>query len=580
MSDLESPEVPLQLAMPVTEAPKKKGFFKRLFSRGSSDSEPIATALPSIDISSFELPTNDIQSDAAISSAMGEDENAEAVPEGLPSLPSIAEQLEEGKSDGSAAVAIKPSNILKGKHKKGQKRKLGKVNESSQFDWSREIKEQEILVHDSNRFNQDVNILVKQADKHIDEKTPIVKGNMFMSRHREIQSDVEPVDIEELKMTPPVQEEDSSQMMTIDAQHHRTFVKIANNHNKLRKTLKKYLADKLLFNNRARFAQLLKEYDNSVEGYIEEKELELAKKKQHIEKAERNIKAKEKDAVNMYAYIKGLDSKLTEREANINNIISKNVEEQLSRRMREERKLLGEELKKTSWLNADLKKKIKITEDDRIRFEREHQRMSDTERKKLNGLQAVYEQKLKELETEKKAFYEEKRIFENRRQSALDLMGKANIVSKNIAELRQMKDSIDKGKKTVEKELYEDKELKDALASAEATLSQEKQNLDGMIFNKYIENNLKSIKPEYLESKQDWKNELQTHPLYDQIEQCRQMLLQRKLTEAKTIYNVIRKAYEQVPDSSKEEKEALYTAIRELYNDIQIKVVEAQMHTQ
>ncbi|MGV8141448.1 MAG: hypothetical protein ACP5NW_03335 [Candidatus Woesearchaeota archaeon] len=577
MSDLESPEIPLQLAMPAAEEPKKKGFFRRLFSKDKPTSELPEMELPKMDIPSLELSMDNVSFDNSnprIDEGLNEGSFAS-----LPALPSIPEQGDEYVPDGGILIADKVDNKIEnkslGKHKKGQKRKISKVNESSQFDWNREIQAQEILIHDSNRFNQDVNVLVSRADEHVEAKKPVAKGKTFMSEHKEITPDVEPVNIEESKATPPVQEDVPPYM---NMQHHKMFVKLSANHQKLRNQLKKHLSNQTLFNNRYKVTQLIKAYDESVEQHIENMKLELADRKNQLDKREDKIRTQEKNIRDTYKYVKGLDKKLAEKETQINLIISKNVERQLTERLYNERKLLDGELSRTEALNADLKKKIKIMEEDRIKFEREHQFMSESERKKLNELQAVYEKKLKELETERNAFYEEKKIFDSKKKNALELIQKAGVISKNLEELKHLKESVEQSKATIERELHDDTELKDALTAAEAKLSDEKQNLDNLIFSKYLESNLKNIKPEYADKKQDWNNESKSHPLYGQITQCRQLLLQMKMTEAKALYNNIRRAYEQIPNSSGD-KEGLYTAIRELYNDIQLKMVEAQIHS-
>ena len=154
----------------------------------------------------------------------------------------------------------------------------------------------------------------------------------------------------------------------------------------------------------------------------------------------------------------------------------------------------------------------------------------------------------------------------------------ADTVSRDLEDIKKTKEYIDSSKSFVESELTEDKELKSAIEKAEKSLVQEKENLDKMIFDKYLNNNLKNIKPEYMQTRQEWKIALRNNPLFDQISQCRKLLIQRNIIGAKKLYNDIRKAYDEVEAPAKE-KEALYTSIRELYNDIQLRFVEAQIHT-
>jgi hypothetical protein len=579
MQDLEPPEVPLELTQMQLPQPageqqlKREGFFKRLFSRKVKQSESFLQE--SQTFPEMEMPKMDIPSDFNIDNA------------GLPVLPNVNEQLaelendinilEKGEDYAASGKTLMQKGKSKGKLKKDQKRKIKKIDESSQFDWTREIKEQEMLIHDSNRFNQDVSLLIKNADNHIDKKSRIVEDDNLTSEHQNIEPRVEPMAIEDLSpLSQPIQE-DLQQMPSVDSQQHADFKRMSSNHKKLRSTLNRYLKDKKLFNNRTKVVELFRMYDESVENYIEDKELELTKRKRELERREENLENHEEEVRRMHAYVKSLDEKLKLRENNINNIIAKNVGKELVRRIRSEKKELGEELKKTVALNNDLKKKVKIIEDDRVRFGKEHKRMSESERNKLNDLQLIYEKKVRDADAERREFEEKKRTFEERRKVSLELLKIADSVSKELHDVKQMKEYVDVNKKHIDKELGEDKELKHAIDNAEKSLVKEKENLDGMIFSRYIENKLKSIKPEYLEKREDWKTELKSNPLYVQINHCRKLLAQHNMNEAKSLYNGIRKAYDQVQASHKE-KEALYTAIRELYNEIQLKVVESQMH--
>jgi len=612
MQDLEPPEAPVELMpqvqlpqqteLPAAE-PKKEGFFKRLFSKKNENPvDSINTQdnsgmdLPSMELPpALELPPLDdingiVDNDKYLSkNKSGTDDN------GLV-LPLIDMHLEDLKSENSADLSSlsseSKSRKVKGKLKKGQKATISKIDESSQFDWSREVTEQDILIHDSNRYNQDVNVLIGEADRHVNDRTKVASGKKLLSTHKEVQPVLEPINIQELNIQPiDLSEVDSamiaqSQMPSMDEMSRKEFANISLAHEKLRSKLEKSLSSAKLFNmNKTKAMDLFKSYDASIESVIEDKELSLTHKRKQLKEHENKLKGKEKDLREMQVYIKGLDKKLKDRETNINKIISDNVESELRRRMKAEKTLLSEELKKTVTLNKDLKKKVSIIESDRKRFEKENQHMSETERKKLNALQSIYEKKLteldsdkKELETQRKAFEERRKTFDDKKKDAIKLLDRADFISKELSDVEKMKSYIDEKKTLLEKDIVEDTELRQAITKAEDALAREKANLDNMIFSKYIEKKLKSIKPEYLEKKQDWKAALHSNPLYERMGQCKKLLSQRDIEGAKTLYNNIRKEYDSLQVSRKE-KEALYTAIRELYNDIQIRIVELQMHS-
>jgi len=592
MQDLEPPEVPLEMVSqavvgePKNIESKKTGFFQKMFSKKDkpviSDSSVIQE-LPELDLPKMELQPLDLASPNTNSADTSFDNT---IQEDLPPMPSVSSQFEELRTNlesletGKISETEKTQNKSRGKLKKGQNRKISKVNESSKFDWEREVKDQEILIHDNNRSNQDVNLLISKADAHLEEKTQTAEDDIFASEHQEIESNIQPTEIQEpnINLTAQVPEM-NQQMPLINEEQRKAFMRISVSHQRVKSQLEKFLKNKKLFNNKIKLAELLKIYDESVERKIEDKELELTKKKLQLDKFEKHLKEQEKNIRNTHLYMKGLDNKLKSREDNINNIIAKTVETEMTRRLKIDKKTLREELNKTQALNTDLKRKVKIIEDDRDRFEAEHQKMSDTERKKLAELQTLYEKKLQELDSEKKVFNEERKNFEAKRKNVLGLIGKADIVARDLEDVQRAKAYVDTSKKFVEKELTEDKELKDAITKAEISLKQEKENLDNMMFSKYINTKLKSIKPDYLEKREDWKTALKSNPLYADISQCKKLLVQRNISEAKTLYNTIRKAFEQV-QATKSEKEAMYYAIRELYNDIQLKIVEAQIHTQ
>jgi len=612
MQELEPPEAPIEaipesLPQMQAEEPKKGGFFKRLFSKkapesmGSSNNfqDNPELIMPSMDMPpALELPPlDDINN--IYDNNYSKDLNPSAKGADDDILPLIDMHIEDLKSENtdkkvSSKKSVKldsKSGKSKGKLKKGQKTKVDGVDESSQFDWSREISDQDILIHDNNRYNQDVSMIIDQANKHIDDKGVMTNNNSLFSSHSDISPLLEPINVHDMeipKLEPlgNISLQNMQQIPSMDERSHKEFASIALNHEKLRKRLEKNLTDNKMFKlKKPEILSLFKLYDESVEKMIEDKEMSITHKRKQIKDHENKLKAQEKSFRDMQAYIKGLDKRLKEREENLNKIISDSVESELKRRLKVEKRSLSDELKKTSSLNNDLKKKVRIIEDDRTRFEREHTKMSENERKKLNSLQALYEKKLRELDSERrqyeselKAFEEHKKTFEEKKKESLKLLAKAEAVSKELHDVAKMKAYIDEKAPAIEKELVEDRELQTAIGKAEDSLVREKANLDNMIFGKYIEKKLRSIKPEYLEKKQDWKVALHSNPLYEQISSCRKLLSQKDIEGAKSAYSDIRRAYNSL-QTSRKEKEALYTAIRELYNDIQLKMVDMQMHS-
>lgn len=610
MQDLEPPEVPLELAQleipkDMIEQPKKESLFNRLFSRKSkvkdfkkeslsdptlSDpNQPVIQTLPEL-----ELPQLDNMSNSDLMMSNSKDQTNDPykgvndyfqLPTSLPN-PTAGLGDELKKLYDETKNTDKKKNKSKGKLKKGQKKEVDKIDESSKFDWAREISAQELLIHTSNRFNQDVNTLLEQTDAHIDKNTSLAKNDSLVSEHMDSTPSLEPITVDKyspIPLQPKMQNTNIVEMPPVDEEDRKAFTKISMSHQRLRSMLSKYLNNKKLFENKQKMIALFKMYDESIEKKIEDKELSLSRQRKELENFESHLKEQDSELKKVHTYIKGLDAKLKKRESELNNIIAKDVEKELVRRLKVDRNKLREELRNTVILNKTLKSKLTLIEEHKIKFDKEHQKLMESERKKLNELQVMYEQKLKDLEADRRELNSQKKIFNDKRSVALDLLNKADAVSKELQEVKNLqdnvvrtKDDLVKTKKAVDSELAEDKELKSAIEKAQARLLQEKENLDNMVFSKYIETKLKTIKPEYLESRDDWKNALKSNPLYEQIGLCKRLLAQHNLTEAKALYNTIRKSYDQA-NLSKKEKAALYTAIRELYNDIQLRIVESQI---
>ena len=218
MQDLEPPEVPLELTsqLPVN-VPEKKGFFKKLFSKktesvnsdvGLSSSASIDSNadlslanLPKIDLPELELPSSlDVANLDNVDITAPETATLDSGNNLV--LPSIEEQI-----SASSTAALKAKGKSLGKLKKGQARKIDKKDESSQFDWNREITDQEILIHDSNRFNQDVNTLITTTDEYIDNKNSKISDNILASQHQDTVQDLESLNISPLgQLTGPMEE--------------------------------------------------------------------------------------------------------------------------------------------------------------------------------------------------------------------------------------------------------------------------------------------------------------------------------------------------------------------------------------
>ena len=337
------------------------------------------------------------------------------------------------------------------------------------------------MIHDSNRYNQDVDKLIAGADKMIDEKKSLSEPGTLLSEHQDIVSGLEPLDIQSLQpynaMENIAQSQGQADMPLVDVKEHKDFQKISMSHQGIRKKIERLA--KLGKINKIQIMSLLKDYDESIEKNIENKELYISRRKQELNNKSQELQSKDGAMRKMEKYLKGLDRKLKEREGNINSIVSGSVEKQLSKRLSQEKKLFKKEISETSTLNRELKRKTVFIERERKSIISKQDRVLDDERKKLAEMQTIYDKKLLDLDTERKS-------FEQKRTSALELLKRAEPISKELEEIRKIRNYVENSKQLIKRELTEDKELKNIMDKAEHTLKAEQDNLDNLVFTKYI----------------------------------------------------------------------------------------------
>ena len=130
---------------------------------------------------------------------------------------------------------------------------------------------------------------------------------------------------------------------------------------------------------------------------------------------------------------------------------------------------------------------------------------------------------------------------------------------------------VEEKKKALNETLYEDQELKQAIDQSELKLSQERENLDNMIFSKYIK--WKLTEPKDTENISEILRDPKVEEIDNMIVECRSKVLDGKIIDAKRMYNAIKHKFEtyQIDDYN---RSMLFNSIRELYGDIQIAVLK------
>src|SRR3989339_126519 len=505
MLDIEPPEVPRKPVL------KKEGFFAKLFSKKP---EPVITKPE---------PLSEINLDTEL----------EKLPE-LPVLELTPEQPSKkfGKSKG-----------------KGLKKKIEKLDLRKSFDWSNQITEQELMIKDSIRNNDQVNKLMAAADNHVDNTMENVSQNASLPEQLP-EVNLESVDIPELN-TP----------LSINPKEKSLFTTIDKNHERLRAKLSKSLSSEKY--TKKEFRELLRQYDKKIERKIEFKEQELSKRRDKIEKMHKSLIKKQKEVNEFYRNLKDLEKKLKNKEDKLDNIINSHVEKQLAKRLNKDRLLLRKELRNTSLLNNKLKKQLDIIERERTEFESKKEKILKELKDKMNYMQTTYDNKLKQLS-------DERNDFEKKRASAIELLNKGDAVHKDLEQLQNLKDSMEQKRNYVDKMFTEDKELQKAISNAELRLGKKREQLDNMIFSKYIEWKLKQP-----DSSED-VTKLFTNPKIDGlkklIRECRKLIARDDIHQAKASYNNVKSLFESMESK---DKEMFYNIVRELYNDIQLAAMQA-----
>ncbi len=516
--DIVPPEVP--------KLEKKKGFFNRLFSNKPKEEQKIER--PTVDMPNVNLPD-------------------------LPELPSLEVNdviAPTDIPDTLPPVSKSPSKSFGKSKGKGKKQAVEKIDESTNFNWAESINEQDNLITDSNRNNEDVNNLVISSDQHIEDQKKVLDNRLLTL----------PENLPEMKFDNPEVPEITVGKVPMPPAEKKFFSKIDKEHKKLRNEMKRSMKHF----TRPGFIRLLKQYDDKIESIIEQRRTEYSKKGAELSELSKNLSAKQKELNELQSTLRALQKRLDAKEKDLEESVTKHVEKQLINRSRKEKAMLRRELEKTISMNKELKKKIDIITKDRMLLETTREKLIEEHRKKLNALQETYEHKLSELNKERAE-------FEEKRKNALALLHKADLIHKDKENLDKLKSMVEQKKQALNERLYEDKELKHAIDQAEMKLSQERENLDNMIFSKYIKWKLTS--PDDTENISEILKEPKVEEIEKMIVECRGIILKGNINEAKRMYNIIKHKFEtySIDDYN---RSILFNAIRELYSDIQIAILK------
>jgi hypothetical protein len=522
--DIVPPEVP--------KLEKKKGFLNKLFSHKPKPVEEQEIEKPLPEIQGADFPDLPVLPSLDADDIMPSEPTDMPAPYTLPPIPKTSE---------------KNTSKSKGKDKKNE---IKKVDEVNNFDWMQSINEQHNIISDSNRSNEDINNLLLSSDQHIEDQKKVLDSKVLTL----------PENLPEMKFDNPEVPDITTNAVPMPPKERKFFNKLGNEHKKIRKDLN----SSMKHFTRPGFVRLLKQYDDKIESIIEQKQVEYSKKSIQLTELSKSLNAKQKELNSLQQNLKNLQARLNAKEEHLEESVTKHVETQLINRSKKEKAMLRKELQKTISMNKDLKNKLDTITKDRMLLENTRKKLTEDYRKKINSLQESYEHKLAELNDERKD-------FESKRTHALDLLHKADLIHKEKNDLDKLKSLVEQKKHALTERLHEDKELKYAIDQSELKLSEERENLDNMIFSKYIK--WKLSEPTDAETISEILKDPKVDEINNMIVECRSKVLNGNIVEAKRMYNAIKHKFETytIDDYN---RTTLFNSIRELYGDIQIAVLK------
>ena len=249
----------------------------------------------------------------------------------------------------------------------------------------------------------------------------------------------------------------------------------------------------------------------------------------------------------------------------------KNVEKELKQTLKEEQKSrIHKQFEKK---HKELEKEMKKLEKEKEKLEKEKQGL-EQEKIRVAGKADKYEFKEKQLAKTKKELENDREHFVKTKQEAGELIQKLPTLRKDYDTLDKNMKEMYKKLKLNEKLASEIREKEEALKAAQKRLEQTEARLKEQGFAEYLESELEPgsfVSPKF-EEKDILKT---THlELYNLVDECKTLVRQSNIVEAKNAYMELRNSYNQL-ELKGAEKDMLYTSIRELYDDIKLAEMES-----
>jgi len=345
-------------------------------------------------------------------------------------------------------------------------------------------------------------------------------------------------------------------------------------------------------------------FEKEIEKYfaqMEKEQLQLKKELDKIVPGIKPLKLKSGEQVRSLKQLKDaiekLDKKTFDQHTKNNDFYKwiKNIleEEELAEKLRE--KILKKDVLSVLRQNENsLKKTIRSKEMTLLKDKRFRQGLVNELRLKIEELhdfainlskKEEYLKKEKEkTQKEKEKLAKDKIDFKKDVQEAKKLLKKAEKLKPQEKKLKTTEARIKKEtleleekQKRLEEGMAEKRKIATYFKNVENNLKQERGSLENKGFEKFVKSKLREIgsisfEDENLKEKPAIKGE-DYFELYKKIDDCRTLIDTSRLEEAKKAYQELKQDFYKAKMGPRE-KQMLHNAIREIYDDIQLELIE------
>jgi hypothetical protein len=344
--------------------------------------------------------------------------------------------------------------------------------------------------------------------------------------------------------------------------------------------------------------QMLKEYSKGIEKDITDKKYELSMRKKEADDALKNLKKQEEK-------IGAWESEITEKEQNIDTLIEKGIETKIDKKLKNKRAALTKAQNKSKELIEEYNKKFEVFKDELLKFRNEKKDAKELLEQVpiLKRKKTMLENKSSKLDELSKSLSEKEKLLKTQEQDLLKREKEAEKILKREKELslseKELKlkwDEYEVHKKQIRLMQKENEELNKLLISEKKDFDvlrhdledEEKSVAERLRETRLLEedllskekSNLNKPKPfnmtsEVFEENDDFTKSISpdVKQLFLMIQQCKDMLENNQLVDAKNYYRTIKEKFSKSKMESRE-KEIVYNTIRELYDDISLALVD------